>query len=124
MIATGDYNTSKFSDYASTYLPAMTSNGYGDTMNQAYRTPKTPRRAEWCRRTWVNSFNGFRRNAAVYSYATNRAKTGNGIDWVFASNYLRVRESAVVMNLRESTMRLTGVIPSDHSMVRATVVLP
>ena len=37
VVSVGDFNTSKFSDYADTYLPRMRSNGYGDVVNQKYR---------------------------------------------------------------------------------------
>ena len=123
---TGDFNTSKYSPYAATMLPAMANNGYGDTLGQRYRTNPTALRAQSTRHAWVNSFNGFRR--AVGGYADDRAsatpRTGNGIDWIFATNSLPVREFEVVAAVDEGSMQLSGTIPSDHNMMRATLTLP
>jgi len=124
VIAVGDYNTSKYDDYAATYLPKMKSAGYGDVLNQEYATnPVRKPRAETTTNAWINSFNGFRRNVAVYSYSTRRDKTGNGIDWVFASNDLPVKNWSVLIPMHRSTLKATGVIPSDHNLVVATLSL-
>ncbi len=124
VVATGDFNTSKFSDYADTYIPRMKANGYGDVVNQVpnKNTLNTPR-AESVSRAWVSSFNAFRRDARDFSYDDARHKIGNGIDWIFASNHLEVKTWEVVVNISPSTLRVRGTIPSDHCMVRATLVL-
>ncbi len=124
VVAVGDYNTSKFSDYAPTYLPRMKAQGYGDVLNQVPRrnTLVSPR-AEKTRRAWVNSFNAW--NPKVGGYSQDRdTKIGNGIDWVFASNRVRVKSWEVVVDMDPRTLRFRGVIPSDHNLVRATLVLP
>jgi endonuclease/exonuclease/phosphatase family metal-dependent hydrolase len=124
VVAVGDYNTSKFTDYAATYLPKMKSAGYGDVLNQQYaqNVVKTPR-AEKLTRGWINSYNAFGRDIRPYSYEDARNKVGNSIDWIFATNSLRVKEWSVVTNVDLTTLRVKGVIPSDHSLVRATLVL-
>jgi endonuclease/exonuclease/phosphatase family metal-dependent hydrolase len=124
VIAVGDFNTSKFSSYAGHYLAAMKSHGYGDVLNQSFkRNTLVHRRAEHTYRAWVSSFNGYRRNVASYSYSHDRAhKIGNGIDWIFASNGLRVKGWEVVAHMNRH-LRTIGVIPSDHHMVRSTLVL-
>ncbi len=124
VIAVGDFNTTKFSDYAATYLPRMKSNGYGDVLNQAYRrvAPRA-KRAESTYRAWINSFNRYRRDIRPYAYEDARHKIGNGIDWIFASNRVRVKGWEVVVDVNPKTLKLRGVIPSDHSLVRATLVL-
>ena len=43
VIVTGDFNTSKYSPYAATMLPAMQNNGYGDTLGQRYTHEPRPR---------------------------------------------------------------------------------
>jgi endonuclease/exonuclease/phosphatase family metal-dependent hydrolase len=125
VVAVGDFNTTKFSDHAATYLPRMKSNGYGDVLNQEHRrvTPSTVR-AESTYRAWVNSSNRYRRDIRPYAYEDARHKIGNGIDWVFASNNVRVKAWEVVVDLDPRTLRLRGVIPSDHNLVRATLVFP
>ena len=126
VVSVGDFNTSKFSDYADTYLPRMRSNGYGDVVNQKYReTLLSAPRAVSVRRAWVNSFSGWNRNVAAYGYEEGtREKIGNGIDWVFASNNVPVKAWEVVIDVDATTLRLRGVIPSDHALVRATLTLP
>ena len=83
-------------------------------------------------RAWVNSFNAFRRSVASYGYQedsnnTYNPRTGNGVDWIFASNSrskLQVKEFEVVANMDDRTLQITGTIPSDHHLMRATVTLP
>ena len=63
------------------------------------------------------------RSAVVGDRALAAAGLGNNIDWVFASNELAVPEWKVVARF-DKQLRLKGVIPSDHFMVRATITLP
>jgi len=125
VVAVGDYNTSKFDSYAATFLPKMKANGYGDVLNQQYQQPvvKAPR-AEVLKRGWINSFNGFKRDIRSYAYEDAQYKVGNGIDWIFATNTARVKEWSVVANVDMTTFQVRGVIPSDHNLIRATLVLP
>jgi endonuclease/exonuclease/phosphatase family metal-dependent hydrolase len=124
VVATGDFNTSKFSAYADTYIPRMKSKGYGDVVNQVpNKNTLNSRRAEAVSRAWVNSFNNFRRSAKNFGYSRARHKIGNGIDWIFASNYLKVKKWEVVVDINPRTLRVKGTIPSDHCLVRATLVL-
>lgn len=129
VVVTGDFNSTKYSSWARDLLPAMVSNGYGDALGQRFATNPIGLRAGSTRRAWVNSFNGFRRNVAGFGYEEDRyvvsnPRTGNGVDWIFASNSLRVKEFEVVANVDESTLQLIGTIPSDHNMLRATIALP
>jgi endonuclease/exonuclease/phosphatase family metal-dependent hydrolase len=123
VVAVGDYNTSKWDADAATYLPRMKRNGYGDVVNQEYAKATVTRRAEAYSLAWVNSFQGFHRDLRNYAYEDAQNKIGNGIDYVFASNNVRVKQWAVVANLDPRTLRLRGVIPSDHHLVRAIIVI-
>ena len=58
-----------------------------------------------------------------FSHEDDRQRAGNFIDWIFASNDLPVRQYEVVADIDPDTMKLRGVIPSDHNMVRASVAL-
>jgi endonuclease/exonuclease/phosphatase family metal-dependent hydrolase len=125
VISVGDFNTQKFDPITRTMLPAMKRAGVGDVLNQQYRVnPSRGVRAERRVHAWVNSNNRSSRNVASYSYPNNRSKTGNSIDYIFASNRLRVREFKVVLDFDPRTLQVRGVLPSDHNMLRATVVLP
>jgi endonuclease/exonuclease/phosphatase family metal-dependent hydrolase len=122
VIAVGDFNTSKFDTWARSYLPAMKRRGYGDVLNQSYRQPVVRhRRAASVKQGWINSFNGWKRDVGRYAYEDAKYKTGNGIDWIFASNRLAVRGWEVVAHV--SGNRVQGVLPSDHNLVRASIVL-
>jgi endonuclease/exonuclease/phosphatase family metal-dependent hydrolase len=129
VVITGDFNSSKFSDWASSLLPAMVANGYGDALGQRYAANGGTPRATGLVHVWVNSFNAWRRNVADYGYDqdrfnTHNPRTGNGIDWIFVSNNLAVPGFEVVNDMDESSLQLRGVIPSDHNMLRATITLP
>ncbi|MGV8907736.1 MAG: endonuclease/exonuclease/phosphatase family protein [Propionicimonas sp.] len=124
VVSVGDFNTSKWWKEVIELLPAMKAAGFGDVMNQQYQTnPAKGVRAESVENGWVNSFNGYRRSIVGYAYEDNHAKVGNGIDWIFATNSLRVKKWKVVIDYNPSTLQITGVIPSDHSMLSAIIVL-
>jgi endonuclease/exonuclease/phosphatase family metal-dependent hydrolase len=124
VISVGDYNTQKFDIITRTMLPAQRNAGVGDVLNQQYRTnPSRGVRAERRINAWVNSNNRSNPDVGTYSYRGNRLKTGNSIDYIFASNSLRVKEFEVVVNLNRHTLQVRGTIPSDHNMLKATVVL-
>ena len=126
VVITGDFNTTKYSEWGAPMLQAMADNGYPDTIGQRYHTNPSPLRPLSTARIWVNSFNDFRRDVKSFSYYTTRLsptpKTGNGIDWIFASDSLTVRGVEVVVNMT-SAMQLSGTIPSDHNLLRATIIL-
>ncbi len=124
VVTVGDFNTSKWWKEVKEMLPAMKAAGFGDVMNQQYQTnPPSGVRAEVVEDGWINSFNGYRRDVSKYSYPTNHAKVGNGVDWIFATNSLRVKKWRVVADFNPSTLQIIGVIPSDHCMLSAVVVL-
>jgi endonuclease/exonuclease/phosphatase family metal-dependent hydrolase len=124
VVAVGDFNTSKYDDDAATLLPKMRANGYGDVLNQQYHQSIIAHpRAEARTHGWVNSFNGYTRDITSYAYEDAKDKVGNGIDWIFATNSVRVKRWSVVARIDPTRNQLTGVIPSDHAMVKATLVL-
>src|SRR5690349_2420979 len=77
VVATGDFNTSKFSPWAETFLPKMRNNGFGDAMGQQFSKPGATPRADSSVHAWVNSFNAYRRDVKKYSYDDARSKVGN-----------------------------------------------
>jgi endonuclease/exonuclease/phosphatase family metal-dependent hydrolase len=124
VVAVGDFNTSKWDADAATLLPKMRANGYGDVLNQQYQQSVIAHpRAEARTHGWVNSYNGYTRNITSYAYEDAKNKVGNGIDWIFATNSVRVKRWSVVARIDANHNQLTGVIPSDHAMVKATLVL-
>lgn len=124
VVVAGDFNTTKFSSLAAEMLPAMKSAGFGDVMNQQYRVnPPVSPRAETVVNGWINSFNDYRRDITPYSYSTSRHKVGNSLEWIFATNSLRVKQWKVVIDFDPATLMIRGIIPSDHNMVSSIIVL-
>lgn len=124
VVTVGDFNTSKWWSETKETLPAMKAAGFGDVMNQQYQTnPPTGVRAETVVNGWINSFNGYRRDVTKYSYPTRHDKVGNGVDWIFATNSLRVKQWKVVIDFDPGTLQINGVIPSDHNMISAIIAL-
>ena len=124
VIVVGDFQRSKFKHPAAQMMTEMRQAGFGDVVGQRPEDPRLENpRARRLRRAWVNTMNGFRRDVSDWSYDTDRSKIGNNIDWIFASNELPVRTWKVVADIDAKALRLEGVIPSDHNMVRATIGL-
>lgn len=125
VVAVGDFNMQKFDPMAAQMLPAMKSAGMGDVLNQEYNVnPSRNVRAQHLVNGWINSLNRMDRNVVNWSYESNHEKTGNSIDWVFATNSLAVKEYKVVVDFDPTTMLVRGVIPSDHNLLRATITIP
>ncbi len=123
-IVVGDFQRSRMKHPVTDMLAAMKSNGYGDVLGQRPGEPMVEHpRARSTVQSWVNSMNHFDRDVRDYSHADDRKRAGNFIDWIFASNDLPVRQYKVVADIDPETMKLRGVIPSDHNMVRASLVL-
>lgn len=122
-IVVGDFQRSRMKNPVTDMLDAMRAAGYGDVLGQRPGEPVVENpRARKTVQSWVSSKNNFDRDARDFSFE-DRNREGNFIDWIFASNELPVRQYEVVADIDHRTMKLRGVIPSDHNMVRASVVL-
>ena len=126
VVVVGDFNTTKFSTWAQEMLPLMQDQGYGDVLDQQYASAAIASpRAQRLENAWVSSSNRFQRDVRTFSYDdAPTGKIGNNIDWVFATNSLVVKDWKTVVDYDPATLQVTGVIPSDHCMVRATLVIP
>ena len=126
VVVVGDFNTTKFSDWSAEMLPRMQNEGYGDVLDQQFNSSAIASpRARTLENAWVGSSNGFRRDVRTFSYDDAPAtKIGNNIDWVFATSSLEVKDWKTVVDYDPTSLMVTGVIPSDHCMVRATLVIP
>jgi len=121
-VSVGDFNVTKFDRMAATMLPAMRRARIGDVLNQRYRVnPSRNVRAESRVNGWLNTYNRLSRSVRRFGYEDARRKTGNGIDYIFASNRLRVLQYKVVCRFNRRTLRVKGILPSDHNMIRATI---
>ena len=125
VVATGDYNANKTDVLTRTMLPAMRQAGYGDVLGQEYDVnPSRGMRAETREQAWVNSVNRWSRHVRSYAFNEDRSKVGHMIDYIFASNDLRIPFFETVSSFDPGTLRVGGRMPSDHNMLRATVLIP
>ena len=120
----GDMNSSRFPhDYSPTNAPydVYTHAGYVDPLGGAWRATRTAPGAlvQHRVRTWANSFNGFDRTVERKDGWVN----GSYIDYIMVSRGISVPEWETVVDLGPDG-DLAGIVPSDHNMIRATVVLP
>lgn len=118
-IITGDFNTSKFNKPADSMLPAMNNGGFGDVLGQTYKSyTVSGQRAVTKTNAWINSYNDCKRSVS----GVDPANIGNNIDWIFASNSLKVPKWKTVAPRSGST--LTTPIASDHFMITAKFLIP
>jgi endonuclease/exonuclease/phosphatase family metal-dependent hydrolase len=121
VVVVGDFNTSKFQVPANTMLARMRRAGFGDVLGQTFKSYETPHgRAVHRVDARVNSFNDL--DPVVAHHAEERGKVGNNVDWIFASNSLRVPRWRTVVHATKGRMSLP--LPSDHNMVSARITLP
>lgn len=121
VIIAGDFNSTKFGYEACKMLKPMLAAGFGDVLGQQCQTYTTYRqRAVKKYYANVNSFNGLNKRIADYSVGAGRI--GNNVDWIFASNHLKVPQWHT--HVTQSGGYLTWPIRSDHFMVSAIVTLP
>jgi endonuclease/exonuclease/phosphatase family metal-dependent hydrolase len=127
VVVTGDFNSTKYSDWAGTMLPAMVNAHMPDALGQRSHQKVASLRPQSTTNVWINSFNKFRRDVRTYSYWKERfsspVPTGNGVDWIFASDTLTIRNVEVVADM-DGNLQIQGTIPSDHHMLAATIAIP
>jgi endonuclease/exonuclease/phosphatase family metal-dependent hydrolase len=121
VVVVGDLNTSKFQKRGSSIIEKMDDAGFGDVLGQQYGTYKLDDpRAEDRIDAWIGSFNDYDRDMS--GHVVSKDRIGHNIDWIFATNSLRVPRWRTVSHHDDG--EIEGVIPSDHYLVTADIVLP
>ena len=69
---------------------------------------------------WVGSFNDYDRE--MKGHVVSKDRIGHNIDWIFATNSLRIPRWRTVAHFDDG--RIRGTIASDHYLVTAHIVLP
>lgn len=125
VVATGDFNSHRWTQPAGTMLARMSSAGFGDVLNQKYDAEPTGIRAEKVTNGFFHSWNGFQRDldGAGRCFCTRTSRIGSMVDYVFVTNSLRVKSWEQLVSY-DSSYNRTGTIPSDHNMIQVTVVVP
>ncbi len=119
VVISGDLNTSKKTVPANAPYDVITGAGYPDPLGNGYQStePTAGATVQHRIRTNYNSYNGFALNPPKSAEVN-----GTYVDYLFASPSIQVTEWETVLNLDAAGL-MSGVIPSDHNMIRATVVL-
>jgi endonuclease/exonuclease/phosphatase family metal-dependent hydrolase len=121
VVIVGDFNTSKFQKRGSSIIEKMDEAGFGDVLGQQYGTYELDDpRAEEVIDGWVGSFNDYDRDMS--KRVVSKDRIGHNIDWIFATNSLRVPRWRTVAHFDDG--RIRGTIASDHYLVTADIVLP
>lgn len=114
----GDFNSHKWTEGGNLPYDRMLSSGYVDPLGNSYMSTKTTEGATVKNRinTQFSSFNGWDRIApqkafvnGIYLKATSSPARASGSRW------------ETVVNV-DKNGRFVGTIPSDHNMLRATVI--
>jgi hypothetical protein len=122
VVVVGDFQRSKTREPAATMMRSMAKAGFADALGQRPLTPVLGRpRARRVQNAWINSVNHYSRNVASFSNENRRDTAGNSADWIFAANRWGVHSYEVVV--RRKGLRVVGTIPSDHNLVRATLLM-
>jgi endonuclease/exonuclease/phosphatase family metal-dependent hydrolase len=121
VVIVGDFNTSKFQKRGSSIIEKMDEAGFGDVLGQKYGTYELDDpRAEDVIDGWVGTFNDYDRDMS--DHVVSKDRIGHNIDWIFATNSLRVPRWRTVAHFDDG--RIRGPIASDHYLVTADLVLP
>jgi endonuclease/exonuclease/phosphatase family metal-dependent hydrolase len=124
VIIAGDFNSTRNQkgNAAEKFLPKMKKAGFGDTLGQTSRgnLKVTLARPHRLTRANFNSVNFYHRRLG---HSWNRRYVGQDVDYIFASNRLEVRGWSLVADLAPGGKKLEGVIPSDHNLIRARLVI-
>lgn len=124
VVVAGDFNSTRNQkgNAAQKFLPKMKKAGFGDTLGQTSRgnLKVTHARPHRLTRANFNSVNFYHRRLG---HSWNRNYVGQHVDYIFASNRLKVRGWSLVADLAQGGKKLEGVIPSDHNLIRANLVI-
>ncbi len=123
VVVAGDFNSTRNQkgNAAAKMLPKMKRAGFGDTLGQTAGGNLKVSKARPHRLTRAN-FNSVNFYQRKLGHSWNKKYVGQDVDYIFASNRLRVRGWSLVADLSRGG-KLQGVIPSDHNLVRAKLVI-
>lgn len=125
IISTGDFNTTR-NQQPGEMFEAMRKAGIPEiTGTRPGVNPPTQNRAEQLVHADLGSYHGFKRNlrAGKSCYCGSKSRTGNSLDFIFASDDLEIPKWELVANV-DSSYRLVGTMPSDHHLVTAVIRIP
>lgn len=120
VISVGDFASTKWEKWGNAPYDVMQAAGYKDPLGNAFHSRDSAPGAFVEKRinTTYSSYNMYKRSGRNYAGYLN----GSNNDYIFTTE-MRVSEYEVVVKV-DGSGRLTGVIPSDHNLIRATVYLP
>ena len=120
----GDFNATRNQkgNAAAEFLPKMKKAGFGDTLGQTSggNLKISGTRPHRVNRGNLNSVNFYQR---TLGHAWSSKYVGQDVDYLFASNRLPVRGWSMVVNVPHGSNKLRGMVPSDHNLIRAKIVI-
>ncbi len=116
----GDFNSTRYATPTNAPYDEIVKHGFVDPLGHTYKSPKISSKAtaEKRIRAHYNSHNNFIRTVPHFSSSEN----GSNLDYIFTTP-MRTTSWETVLDL-DSDGKLKGVIPSDHNMLVAKVLLP
>jgi endonuclease/exonuclease/phosphatase family metal-dependent hydrolase len=120
VLIAGDLNSNKWAKPTNAPYDVLTQAGFLDPLGNTYRQdlPSAGATAERRIRSNLDSYNGFSRKPP----ARNNYGNGTYMDYILTSR-MRTLEWETVVDVDDQG-NFIGVIPSDHNMIRADVLLP
>ena len=124
VVVAGDFNSTRNQkgNAAEKFLPKMKKAGFGDTLGQTAggNLKVTHTRPHRLTRANFNSVNLYHRKPR---HSWNKNYVGQDVDYIFATNRLDVQAWSLVVDLAPGGKKIEGVIPSDHNLIRAKLVM-
>lgn len=116
----GDFNSTRYATPTNAPYDEIVSHGFVDPLGHTYKSPRISSKAtaEKRVRAHYNSHNNFVRTVPKYESDEN----GSNLDYIFTTK-MRTLVWETVLDL-DSSGKIAGVIPSDHNMLVAKVLLP
>lgn len=120
VILTGDMNSHKWRKPDNAPYKLYVSAGLVDPLGNTdfSRTAKNPT-AEVRIHTEFDSWNNFASKPDTHGWAN-----GINVDYVWVSKSITTLEYETVVKIKDSTLKFVGTVPSDHNMIRATLLIP
>lgn len=120
VVFTGDLNSTRNAKPSNAPYDVLTASGLTDPLGQSNKSARVSRTATAESRVNANfdSFGGFKRNQTRHKTSEN----GSNLDYILTTPMRVLRwETVVTLGQRGE---IVGLIPSDHNMLLAEVVLP
>jgi len=120
VVLTGDMNSHKWRDPANAPYDIYRSAGLVDPLGNTYKSRSAVKPTTEVRiHTEYDSWNDFQAKPDEHGWIN-----GINVDYIMVSGSVRTLEYETVVNVNPATGSVIGTVPSDHNMLRASVLIP